>query len=103
MMGNEHSNLLTTIRSALRMDARIGADRHKISLCYENGTLIMEGEVEELAAKKLALEAAAAFPEVAHIADRLRVVPATVMGDGVVTLSGDVPSFRRKRLAGAIA
>jgi osmotically-inducible protein OsmY len=45
---------------------------------------MMEGEVDHIAGKKLALEAAAHVPGVAHIVDRLRVQPATPMGDGEI-------------------
>jgi osmotically-inducible protein OsmY len=48
---------------------------------FEAGTLTLEGEVPDIAAKKLALEHAAAVPGVAGIVDRLRVAPAERMGD----------------------
>lgn len=67
----------------------------------------MEGEVPSVAAKKLALEAAAAVPGVAGIVDRLRVRPAQVMGDGQIRdLLRDAylqePAFRELVLAVSI-
>ena len=44
----------------------------------------MDGEVDHIAGKKLALEAAARVPGVANIVDRLRVRPPTPMGDGEI-------------------
>jgi osmotically-inducible protein OsmY len=46
--------------------------------------LTVEGEVGDVAAKKLPLERAAALPEVSGIIDRLRVRPAQPMGDGEI-------------------
>jgi BON domain len=48
------------------------------------GILTVEGEVEHAAAKKMALELAAAVPGVSGIVDRLHVVPAQPMDDGTV-------------------
>jgi osmotically-inducible protein OsmY len=48
---------------------------------FADGTLLLEGEVGSIAAKKLALERAAAVPGVDSIVDRLRVAPAQRMGD----------------------
>jgi osmotically-inducible protein OsmY len=50
----------------------------------DRGDLVMEGEVEDVAAKKLALERAAAIPGVDRIIDRLHVRPARRMEDGEV-------------------
>ena len=140
------------MRDALGGDPRIDLARHPVSLGFADGVLTMEGEVESLAAKKLALERAAAVEGVGHIVDRVRVRPAQPMADGeigvhvcdalleepaflncavrlrragrqrglrepagavgrvevgvedgVVTLSGEVPSLAHKRLAGVLA
>jgi hypothetical protein len=53
----------------------------RIELSFDAGTITVEGEVADIAAKKLALERIAAFPEVTGIVDRLRVMPAQPMGD----------------------
>lgn len=49
-----------------------------------DGVMIVEGEVENVATKKLALERIAAVPGVAGIIDRLRVRPAQPMDDGQI-------------------
>ena len=50
----------------------------------KDGVLLLEGELENIAAKKLALEHAAAVGGVSGIVDRLRITPATPMGDGEI-------------------
>jgi osmotically-inducible protein OsmY len=77
--------VLDRVRTALRSERRIAANAGRIHLDFADGTLTMEGEVPNVAEKKLALEHAAALPEVAGIVDRLRVAPATPMGDGAIT------------------
>jgi osmotically-inducible protein OsmY len=120
------------VRRGLHSDRRI-IPASGICVSLEGDSLVLEGEVETLAAKKLALECAAALaPDASGIVDRLHVAPAQVMGDGeicdhvraglcgepalggigpigvavqdgVVTLDGEVPSLSHKRLAGALA
>jgi osmotically-inducible protein OsmY len=58
--------------------------RHPIALGLEGGVLTMEGEVADVAAKKLALERAASVPGVHHVVDRLRVRPARRMTDAEI-------------------
>jgi osmotically-inducible protein OsmY len=50
-------------------------------LDFDGGAATLEGETANIAAKKLALEAVAALPEVTGVIDRLRMLPATLMGD----------------------
>ncbi|HUW79546.1 MAG TPA: BON domain-containing protein, partial [Acidocella sp.] len=54
----------------------------RIHLAFAGNELTMEGEVDHIAGKKLALEAAARIPGISRIIDRLHVRPATPMGDG---------------------
>jgi osmotically-inducible protein OsmY len=69
------------IRAALEKDRRINLHRFPIAVSVENGDLVLEGEVENIAAKKLAVLLAANIEATARIVDRLRVVPAEAMGD----------------------
>ena len=75
-------DLLGAVRSALHSEPRVHATAGPIRLGLANGDLTMEGEVDHIAGKKLALEAAARVPGVSTIIDRLHVRPATPMGDG---------------------
>lgn len=96
-MAVEHTGV-GSVRAALSGDARVGA--RAIALALADGVLTMEGEVESVAAKKLALELAAAAPGVHHIVDRIRIRPARAMTDSEIRdhLSNallDEPSFQR--------
>jgi osmotically-inducible protein OsmY len=79
-----HRTLVETVRAALAADARIDLARHPLALAFEDGVLTMEGELPGVAAKKLALERAAAVPGVRFVVDRLRVAPARRMGDAEI-------------------
>lgn len=72
------------VHAALGGESRIDVRHHPIRLQMERGDLVMAGEVEDVAAKKLALERAAAIPGVDRIIDRLHVRPARRMEDGEV-------------------
>jgi osmotically-inducible protein OsmY len=76
--------VLDRVRAALASEPRLDLHEFPIRLGYADGTLTLEGEVGDVAAKKLALERAAALPEVSGIVDRLRVRPAQRMGDGEI-------------------
>lgn len=81
---NDRTGILERARSALGAEPRIGLVHHPVDLAFEDGTLTMEGELGTVAAKKLALERAAAVKGVRHVVDRLRVAPARRMGDAEI-------------------
>jgi hypothetical protein len=72
------------VRAALERDNRINLHRYPISVTTQNGDLILAGEVESIAAKKLALLAAAKTQGVQRIVDRLTVLPAEKMEDAEI-------------------
>jgi len=72
------------VRAALEFDTRINLHRHPIQVTFDNDALVLEGEVDSVAAKKLALEHAGAVHGVRGVVDRLRVAPAERRGDGAV-------------------
>ncbi|HQT77909.1 MAG TPA: BON domain-containing protein [Rhodopila sp.] len=80
----ETQDVLDAVRQALHSEPRVHATEGPIHLAYADGELTMEGEVDHIAGKKLGLEAAAKVPGVSRIIDRLRVQPATPMGDGEI-------------------
>lgn len=68
--------------SALRSEPRLGPHFKLAALKLEpDGVLLVEGEVETVAQKRLALERLAALPEIDGIVDRLHVRPAARMSD----------------------
>jgi osmotically-inducible protein OsmY len=78
------TEVLDRVRATLASEPRLDLHAFPIELSYSDGTLTLEGEVGDVAAKKLALERAAALPGVSGIVDRLRVRPAQRMGDGEI-------------------
>jgi osmotically-inducible protein OsmY len=75
---------LVAVRKALYSEPRIDLAHHPIRLTFSDGDLVIAGEVADIAAKKLALERAAAAADVRGIVDRLRITPAERMGDGAI-------------------
>lgn len=68
--------------SALRSEPRLGPHFKPAILRIEpDGALLVEGEVETVAKKRLALERLATLPEIDGIVDRLHVRPAVRMSD----------------------
>ena len=76
--------VLRAVRAAFEHDPRINLHAYPIEMAYQDEVLTLEGEVENVAAKKRAMSAAIAVPGVRGIVDRLHVVPATRMGDGAI-------------------
>lgn len=72
---------LNKVRAALRSIPRLDMTETPVEVGLDGSALAMTGEVRDVAAKKLALETAAAVPGISGIIDRLRVAPATPMGD----------------------
>jgi osmotically-inducible protein OsmY len=77
----DRKQVLDEVRASFHSEPRFGPHRH-VDVDFEDGTLILEGEVADVAVKKLLLERGAAHPEVDGIVDRLRVKAAQRMGDG---------------------
>lgn len=66
-------------------EPRIELHNHPLRISFDpDDTLILEGELPGIAAKKLALRHAAAVSGVLAIVDRLRVTPSRRMGDGEI-------------------
>jgi len=81
----ESAEIEREVHAALGRDPRVGLHRHPIAIEYQpDGGLVLEGETESLAAKKIALELAASIRGLTGIIDRLRVAPARPMGDGAI-------------------
>ena len=72
------------VRAVLEKDPRINLHRYPISIFAQNGDLILTGEVESIAAKKLTLLAASDIHGVQRIVDRLKVTAAQKMGDAEI-------------------
>lgn len=78
------SSLLREIRAAFAQEPRINKYQAAIALTCRNGTLMVTGEVETIAAKKLALAHARTVYGIYNTIDHLQVTPATPSGDGAI-------------------
>jgi osmotically-inducible protein OsmY len=72
------------VHAALERESRINLHRHPVRIETADGKVTLEGEVPDVAAKKLALQLAAAVQGVHDVVDRLRVDPGERRGDGAV-------------------
>ena len=76
------SDIKGAVRAALQSEPRIGSGFRLDRVAFtEDDSLVVEGEVESVAAKKLSLERIGALRGVDLIIDRLHVRPAQTMGD----------------------
>jgi len=76
--------MIKLVHRALEYETRINLHRFPVTIGFTDGAVILEGEVERLAAKKLALEHAAAIEGVRGVIDRLHVAPSERWGDGAI-------------------
>ncbi|HEY6871195.1 MAG TPA: BON domain-containing protein [Geobacteraceae bacterium] len=73
--------ILKRVFAALEQEPRVGLHQRPVEVAVSEGAVTLTGEVDGVAAKKLALELAGAVPGVTGIVDRLRVIPAETMED----------------------
>ena len=78
------TDILEQAEAALNAVSRIDVRTTPVTVYFYDGVLTAEGELPDVAAKKLALEALAAVPGVRGIIDRLHVTPAERMEDGEI-------------------
>lgn len=88
MLKNEA--IVRTVHGLLEHEPRVNLHRYPIRIGFADGAVVLEGEVQDVAAKKLALELAAGVEGVRGVVDRLRIVPGERKGDGAIrdSLSG---------------
>jgi osmotically-inducible protein OsmY len=74
---------LKEVRMALEREPRVRFDEHPILIIFNDAddTVTLQGEAPDIAAKKLALELAAAVAGVRGVVDRIRVAPGERMSD----------------------
>lgn len=81
---NPRESITRQIHGLLERERRINLHRFPIAISNADGVAILEGEVGDIAAKKLALELAASVSDVRGVVDRLRVAPGERRGDGAI-------------------
>jgi osmotically-inducible protein OsmY len=80
----DKSEITRRVHAALEREPRVNLHRYPIAIGYADEAVVLEGEVESIAAKKLALELAGAVKGPRGVLDRLRVVPGERKGDGAI-------------------
>ena len=123
--------LTKALKAHLTRELHIDLGTHPISIAMEGDAILMEGTVDRVATKKRALLIAMGMEGASGVVDRLRVKPASPMGDGeirdhitnalceeasieassitlevddgVVDIEGTVGSLSHKRLCGVLA
>jgi osmotically-inducible protein OsmY len=82
---SDKERVLKSVRAAYEREARINLHRDLIKIdLAEDGALILEGEVHNIAAKKMALSLAITIPGIIGIVDRLHLKPAERMEEGMI-------------------
>lgn len=79
---NPREAITRRIHGLLERERRINLHRFPIHISNADGVAVLEGEVGDIAAKKLALELASSVPGVRGVVDRLRVAPGARPGEG---------------------
>jgi len=81
---NPRQAITKQVHALLERETRINLHRFPIDISNADGVVRLEGDVPDIAAKKLALELAASVPGVRGVVDRLRVIPGERRGDGAI-------------------
>ena len=79
----ETNTAVKEVRAALERDTAINLHRHPVDVTVEDGAVVLDGEVESIAAKRLALAHARGLNGF-EVVDRLRIAPVERLGDGAV-------------------
>ena len=81
---NPREAITRQVHALLEREPRIDIHHHPVEIRNADGVVVLEGELADVAAKKLALGLAASVRGVSGIVDRLRVLPGERRGDGAV-------------------
>ncbi len=81
---NDAERIVKEVCAVLEREQRIDLHGYPVVVGFSDGVLTLEGDMESIAAKKIALELAAAVPGVGGIVDRLRIAPSEKMEDGAI-------------------
>lgn len=80
----DRAKLVRELHALLACEPRINHHRFPISLSFDADTLVLEGDVENVGAKKLAVEKVRHWDGIEWVVDRMRVIPAARRGDGAI-------------------
>jgi osmotically-inducible protein OsmY len=74
--------VLERAHARLEADSRLEPSSRRLTLVFADGILTVDGEVEDLASKKRALEDVASVDDIRWVVDHVRVRPSVYMQDG---------------------
>lgn len=77
-------SIVKEVHGRLEREPRINLHRFPIRVDFVEGAVVLEGDVEDVAAKKLALELAAGVNGVRGVVDRLHLAQGQPRGDGAI-------------------
>lgn len=77
-------DLLESVSAELNRDTRIDAPRHPIRVLFREDTLVLEGTLADIVAKKRAVAAAVRVAGAVPVIDRLRIATAEPVEDGAL-------------------
>ncbi|WP_372524278.1 BON domain-containing protein [Piscinibacter sp.] len=83
-MANQESDISKEVRAAFEIDPRVDLHRFPIHVVNHGDRLSLEGEVESIAAKRVAIALAKRVSGMTRVIDALRLVPAEARGDGEI-------------------
>lgn len=83
-MANAEETIVKQVRGALEYERRVNLHRYPLRIAVDAGAVVLEGEVESVAARKRALRLAAAVDGVRGVVDRLHVAPVQQRADGEI-------------------
>ena len=81
---SEKEAVIKNVMAALEREPKVDFHHYPIAVDFDAGVLTLEGNVKDIAAKKLALETGGAVATVTGLVDRLKVVAAEHMTDEVI-------------------
>jgi osmotically-inducible protein OsmY len=83
-MTTSEDSIVKQVRAVLENEPRVNLHRYPVGVSVSAGGVVLEGEVESVAAKKRAMRVAAAIEGVRGVVDRLHVAPAERRSDGEI-------------------
>jgi len=84
-MTTQESDVSKEVKAALEVDPRVDLHRFPIQVVHDgDGRVRLEGEVESIAAKRVAMALAQRVSGIERVIDALRLVPSEPRGDGEI-------------------
>jgi osmotically-inducible protein OsmY len=79
-----NAELLDRVKAVFENEPRINPHKDRIHLEQQGGVLVLDGEVSDIAVKRLAPRLAESVPGITQVENHLRVAPAEPRGDGAI-------------------